>query len=180
MAIKNRELSTNLITQVIDLSEAIGREPTAQEAADFIAAAKERIIERTQSGVNVNGGKFKQYTPEYANFKGVGRGDVDLTFFGDMLDALDGFIDDEKVVITIAGEQAAKAYGHITGFEGHPTIPNGKYKRDFFGLNGKEIDDIANSVKSFDRISDLRQNNEIDTILQRIGLSFGEGEDNGP
>ena len=180
MAIKNRKLSTTEVFQEIDLGQVFDRAPTPQEFEDFINAAKERIIERTQSGVNVNGSKFKQYTPEYASFKGVGRGDVDLTFFGDMLDALDGFVEGEKVVITIAGEQAAKAYGHITGFEGHPTIPNGKYKRDFFGLNGKEIDDIANSVKSFDRISDLRQNNEIDTILQRIGLSFGEGEDNGP
>ena len=180
MAVNNRDVSQDQVSQEINLADYLDRTPTEQEAQDFIDLAKERIIERTQGGKNVDGRKFIQYSKEYAQEKGVGRGQVDLTLFGDMLESINGEQDRERVVIKIEGKEATKAFAHITGYEGHPTIPNGKYKRDFFGLTDKEAKSIAERVKQFDRLSELRQTIDIASIIERIGIQLGEDNNNGP
>ena len=169
------------ISQTINLDEILGREPTRLERERFIQEAVERMIERTQSGVDRNGREFKPYTKEYAEEKGVSRSDVDLTLLGDMLLSIQGESDGSAVQLKIEGEEAPKAYGHITGFKGHPTIPNGKYKRDFFGLTIDEATAIANAVR--DESADQAESQlsvqtpsfNITSILRNIGFEIGEG-----
>lgn len=169
------------ISQDIDLADLLGRSPSSLERQRFLQEATERIIERTQSGKDRNGKDFRQYTKEYAEEKGVSRGDVDLTLFGDMLLSIDGESDGSRVRLKIEGEEAAKAYGHITGFQGHPTIPNGKYKRDFFGLTREEAETIAESIRdesadtAREQLSITAPSVNITEILRNIGLEIGEG-----
>jgi hypothetical protein len=160
-------LSQSEIYQEINLGDLLGRTPTRDEAQAFAQEAIERIIERSQSGTDVNGKQFKEYTKEYAEEKGVSRGDVDMTLFGDMLLSIDSRISGDRVRIEIPSSESAKAYGHITGFKGHPTIPQGKYKRDFFGLSRNEAEQIAESVKDQSFTPDELN---ISDILSRIGL----------
>ena len=162
-----RKLSQSEIYQEINLGDLLGRTPTRDEAQAFAQEAIERIIERSQSGTDVNGKQFKEYTKEYAEEKGVSRGDVDMTLFGDMLLSIDSRISGDRVRIEIPSSESAKAYGHITGFKGHPTIPQGKYKRDFFGLSRNEAEQIAESVKDQSFTPDELN---ISDILSRIGL----------
>ena len=162
-----RKLSQSEIYQEIDLGDLLGRTPTRDEAQAFAQEAIERIIERSQSGVDVNGRQFKEYTKEYAEEKGVSRGDVDMTLFGDMLLSIDSRISGDRVRIEIPSGEAPKAYGHISGFKGHPTIPQGKYKRDFFGLTKDEAEQIAESVRDESFQEDTFN---ISDILSRIGL----------
>jgi hypothetical protein len=160
-------LSQSEIYQEINLGDLLGRTPTRDEAQAFAQEAIERIIERSQSGTDVNGKQFKEYTKEYAEEKGVSRGDVDMTLFGDMLLSIDSRISGDRIRIEIPSSESAKAYGHITGFKGHPTIPQGKYKRDFFGLSRNEAEQIAESVKDQSFTPDELN---ISDILSRIGL----------
>jgi len=162
-----RKLSQSEIYQEINLGDLLGRTPTRDEAQAFAQEAIERIIERSQSGTDVNGKQFKEYTKEYAEEKGVSRGDVDMTLFGDMLLSIDSRISGDRIRIEIPSSESAKAYGHITGFKGHPTIPQGKYKRDFFGLSRNEAEQIAESVKDQSFTPDELN---ISDILSRIGL----------
>ena len=172
--------SQSEISQEIDLAEIFGRSPTTLERDRFLQEAVERIIERTQSGKDVKGKDFKSYTKDYAELKGVSRGDVDLTLFGDMLLAIDGESDGDRVRLRIDGEEAAKAYGHVTGFKGHPTIPSGKYKRDFFGLTNEEAETIAESVRderadvAREQLSAASPSLNITEILRNIGLEIGD------
>lgn len=176
---KKPKFSLTEVSQEINLSELLGREPTPTEKEAFISEAIDLMIERTQSGVDLNGKKFKPYTKEYAEFKGVSRGDVDLTLFGSMLSSLDGAADNDSVTLFINDEtETAKAFGHISGFEGHPTIPNGKYKRKFFGINENEAELIAAKieeapVRELARIVEERNNFDITSIIQGIGLRLG-------
>jgi hypothetical protein len=162
-----RKLSQSEIYQEINLGDLLGRTPTRDEAQAFAQEAIERIIERSQSGTDVNGKQFKQYTKEYAEEKGVSRGDVDMTLLGDMLLSIDSRISGDRIRIEIPSSESAKAYGHITGFKGHPTIPQGKYKRDFFGLSRNEAEQIAESVKDQSFAPDELN---ISDILSKIGL----------
>lgn len=169
MALTSRvKLSQSEVSQTFDLSEVYGREPTTQEISNFIDLAKERIIERSQSGVDVNGNEFKRYTEDYADQKGVPRGDVDMTLFGDMLLSIDGEPTGNGVKIMIDGDEAPKAYGHMTGFKGHPTIPNGKYTRKFFGLTRDEAEAIANAVQ--ESRASFFEDLDIGAIVRAIGL----------
>jgi phage gpG-like protein len=161
------KLSKSEVSQSFNLDEIYGREPTSQEAQNFIELAKERIIERSQSGVDLNNEKFKRYSEDYADFKGVSRSDVDMTLFGDMLLSVNGDATRNGVRISISGDEASKAFGHMTGFRGHPTIKNGP-KREFFGLTNDEAELIAEAVQEqttsfFDQI-------DIASIVRNIGL----------
>lgn len=140
-----RKISEEEVSQTIDLSELLGREPSLEEKIEFADAFRNEVIDRTQSGKNINNRNFKGYTEDYADFKGSNQ--VDLTLFGDMLNAIDTDISGNNVSIKITDtEQATKAFAHITGYKGHPTIPNGKYKRDFFGLNRKDAERLAKQI----------------------------------
>jgi len=178
MAVSKPKLSETEVFQKIDLSELLDRDPTPGEAASFIEQATEFMIFRSQSGSDVNGKSFKQYSENYADFKGVSRSDVDMTLFGDMLSSIDGFQENENVVLSIGGEQAVKAYAHMTGFKGHPTIKNGP-KREFFGLTEKDAKEIADAIKE-----DIEEPSEdasgfappsftVDEILSLIGVEIG-------
>ncbi len=145
----NISLSQDEVRQDIEVSDWLGVEELpadlalaiGQEMADYIKS-------RAQDGKGIGGTNLKSpYSERYAeslDFKAAGKskGDVNMTLSGSMLDAID--VDSDGQTITIAindSAEAPKAYGHMTGFEGHPTIPNGaKYRRQFFGLNKKEFD----------------------------------------
>lgn len=161
-----REVSQQKILQEIDLRDFYDRAPTQDEKQAFAQEAIERIIERTQAGEDINGRSFRGYTKEYAELKGVGRNEVDLTLFGDMLLSIQPRFEGDKVIIEIPREETDKSYGHLSGFKGHPTIKNGP-KRDFFGLNRDEAESIAESVKSE---SFVREELDVSAILRAIGL----------
>lgn len=118
----------------LNLRELLGRTTDDEVVRDAIAQRAIDIIEeRTQSGRNIQGKKFKQYSKEYAEEKGVSRGAVDLTLSGDMLGLID-VVEESRDKIQFGWDdevENAKAYNHIKG----DTLP----KRDFFDLNKKEL-----------------------------------------
>lgn len=177
-----RGLSKEELKQTIDLADLLGREPSRMEVIEFADAFKNEVIDRTQSGKNLNNRNFKQYSKDYAEFKGVSRNDVDLTLFGDMLESLKTEVNGSRVTLKIDDSaQAAKAFGHVSGYEGHPTIKDGP-KRDFFGLNRKDAERLANQISRVTRdttlidilgttpLPDQDQGVNISQILSTIGL----------
>lgn len=132
----------------VSLDDLFGTQvPNNREFREAVGQAiVDKIVERTQSGNKLTGGKFKAYSNEYkksATFEAFGKdpGTVDLTLTGDMLGTLDikaqsrgtlriGWRDDT---------QNAKAFNHHTG----DTLP----ARPFFGLTDSEISDIRQEFK---------------------------------
>jgi len=144
MALEGKlNLSQDEVSQEIDLEEIFGRDVPNDVAQEFAREAIERIIERSQSGEDNAGKSFKSYTKKYADIKG--SDEVDMTLFGDMLGTLDFEVSGNKIKVKIADDQAPKAYGHMTGYKGHPTIINGP-KRKFFGISTNEAETIAESL----------------------------------
>ena len=143
---KTRKITYELdkTTQEVDLKKLLGRTPTASEKEKFVAEAIERIIERSQSGQDILGNRFKSYSKDYAEQKGVSRNSVDMTLDGDMLLAIRRLRDaDSKLRFGITGGvDAKKSFNHNTG----DTLP----KRRFFGLTVAEQKEIASSIKAQD------------------------------
>lgn len=157
--------SLNGISQEIDLSEVLGRNPSEVEARQFIDDAINLIIERTQSGEDINGKAFKPYSPEYADKKGVSRNSVDLTLLGDMLAGINGEADGATVKLFIDDDQVPKAYNHLVG----DTLP----KRTFFGLTKPEIETIAGGL-GIARVAETREDFDIASLLRNIGFAVDE------
>lgn len=125
------------------------------EVADLIV---ERIVDRTQQGLDVNGrpwrGKAGEYSKAYRDsldFKIAGKspGKVDLQLSGDMLAAL-SILDKTQRSVTIGFEpgsdENAKADGNIRGTYGKSKPIPGK-ARDFLGISNRDLDKIINMVK---------------------------------
>jgi hypothetical protein len=157
--------SLDEISQVIDLSEILGRQPSEVELKQFSDDAIELIIERTQSGEDINGRRFKEYSKEYAELKGTSRSSVDLTLMGDMLLGIQAEQDRGRIRLFMEPDQVPKAYNHNVG----DTLP----KRTFFGLTDSEIETLAGSL-GVANIAETREDFDIASLLQNIGFAIDE------
>lgn len=111
----------------------------------------DKIITRTQQGLDINGRPFVSYKDSYRDsdvFKSMGKtGHVNLTLFSEMLNSIEYDTQGDNVVIYINDStEAAKAYNHNTG----DTLP----RREFFGVTQSELDTIK---KQYKQISDSPQ-----------------------
>ena len=128
----------NLIGVKVGKDKALLRE-IAQEVIDY-------MIDRTQVDRKELGGQKPLKSPysksysESKDFKAAGksRTKVDLTLSGDMLGSIDLVEESNSgFKIAIAADQTPKAFGHISGFEGHPVLRGPK--RPFFGVTKDEL-----------------------------------------
>jgi hypothetical protein len=152
MAIKkkakgNLNVSLSELSQEINLKDYIGRKPTAKEKQLFAELAVDTIINRTLDTNDINGKKFKKYSKEYAELKGVTRSSVDLFLEGDMLENIGRRSSKEKagsVFIQMKkGLQTKKAFNHMTTKSDMNPLP----QREFFGLTDMEAKKIAKEIK---------------------------------
>jgi hypothetical protein len=120
------------------------------ELADLII---ERIVDRTQSGIDRFGRDFPGYSKEYIkslDFSNAGKraGRVDLQLSGDMLAAIE-LLNHKRGVLKIGfqrgTEENAKAEGNILGTYGRPEPIRGK-KRDFLGITKSELKSILSLI----------------------------------
>lgn len=162
--VKGLTITRGELSQTIDLVEATGVDVT--QSPELMRKIEQDIIDyivdRTHAGKGIGGKDWSAsaYSQSYKDslaFKAGGKGDtVDLDLTGDMLGSLDVLKESGgQIKIGIADEsQLDKAYGHQTGFKGHPTIPQGKYKREFLGITQGELKDILAEYKA--EINDLK------------------------
>jgi hypothetical protein len=141
------KLSKSKITQTIDLNDVIGSDISSDEV--LVNRIGQAIIDymenRVSDGRGLDNVKLKSpYSDSYAdslNFKAAGKtkNNVNMKLSGDMLGSIDLLkVDGSKLTIGIEDpDQAIKAYGHQTGFEGHPFLKGPK--RPFFGVSTEEL-----------------------------------------
>lgn len=163
----NTTISLDELSQEIDLTRYVDGELTDEAKETFALAAIERINQRTLDGNNIHGRKFKKYSKDYAAKKGVSRDSVDMFLEGDMLNSLDYELTDNGVKIKIGESETPKAFNHQTG----DTLP----KRQFFGLIGQEVRDIASELDSI--VQDQEETDggftlaDLTAAIQQLGLS---------
>lgn len=147
-------MSAKTVRYDIDLEDLFGEFPDDESLRQKIGQrAIDMIRERTQEGTDKNGQAFKAYSESYINslgFKAAGKSasEVNMTMFGDMLGTLD-IVEQDSSRISLGWDdetQNAKAYGHISGYEGHPTIKAGP-KRDFFGLTKAQVKSLTDEFR---------------------------------
>lgn len=135
----------------------------------------EHIQARTLAGFDKNNDKFVKYKKKYADEKGVGVNDVDLTLSGEMLDNLE-VIKTTPDSITIGyknpdDELAGKVEGNRRGTYGQPS-PVTK-PRDFMGIERDELEILIDSYEDFDQeeLSDA----EVEEIARNLAEDLLDG-----
>jgi signal peptidase I len=189
MAEAGIRLTKTRISQKLDMNDLVGKDISG----DLVLIRKiaqgviDYMVTRAGEGRGIDRVKLRTpYSERYAQslpFKAAGKSKnkVNMRLSGDMLRALDILEEDgPTVVIGIDDEvEAIKAYGHQTGFEGHPTIPQDVYRRPFFGVTKNEFqkfvlpkfkDDIDASAGSRTMSSLEEQNKAIEFIQERRTL----------
>jgi hypothetical protein len=121
------------------------------------------IIDRTKSGKDVNGNQFKEYSEAYKDsilFKQMGKtSKVNLTFYGDMLGAINYKLQGDSVVIYFEDElESAKAHGHQNGSNNLPV-------RKFFGLSNDEVSKLS---KQYEQVTDTLKLTEFVDIFEGL------------
>jgi hypothetical protein len=149
MAIKGLKVTKTELSQDIDFDALAGApislDPVLQRE---IAQATIDYIKTRVEDENLGIGRKKLKSPyqksyeESLDFKAAGKSasNVNMMLSGDMMGSIDVLEEGETVKIGIDNPAVTdRAYGHQSGFEGHPNPKMSKYKREFFGVSDEEI-----------------------------------------
>lgn len=179
------KLSEDEVSQTIDLKEVFGVSLSGNDALKQVIgqALIDRIIERTEAGKSVNGGKLKApYSKTYAesdDFKAFNKkkDEVNMKLTGNMLGTLD-IIDTAGSKVKIGWNDStenAKAYNHNVG----DTVP----KRAFFGITKQDLASVKSEFASRVNEESGRLQSELDqvrsAIIRRLNPNSLDIEDEG-
>ena len=184
------EKSQEEISQTINLNELIGSDISSDEK--LVTKIGQSIIDymekRVDDGLGYGRQKLKSpYSKEYASSldlkaAGKSKSEVNMKLSGDMMASIDILeVNGAKIKIGIDdGSQAPKAYGHQTGFKGHPTLESSKNKREFFGVTKEEIkkyilDEFKDDIKAKRSTSTEETNKVINAVrgIRTLADFFG-------
>ena len=154
MAIAKPNLSQSDVNVEIDLEKLLGSSAKNEAVREvFFQAAFDRMLERLDNGLDVNGKALPKYSKAYKGsleYAAFGKdGTVNMQLTTEMVNSLKIKSDDiNKFKIGFDGEfNNTKAFAHMTGYKNHPIL-DGKVKpRNFFGWTDKELKSIANEIK---------------------------------
>lgn len=137
------------VKQTVDLEELLGVD--LSDSPFLVQSIGQEIVdymrERTSKSVDRNGKAFAAYSKAYKqseDYEAAGKSSkVNMKLRGYMLNSLDfeangsviefGFDDEEEEL---------KAYGHMTGMEGHKYLDGKTPVREFFGMNDDDLVDL--------------------------------------
>lgn len=154
MALTKTKLNKDALTVSIDLEKLLGgvaKNTAVRET--FFQLALDSLMARLDSGKNINGASLGKYSKSYINslaFHVFGKSKtVNMQLTGDMVNDIEIKKQSDKMLEIGFGseENSQKAYGHMTGFKGHPTLEGKVAKREWFGWSDKELEAIAKDMR---------------------------------
>jgi len=137
------------------------REELMNEVGEYIFS---EILDYVGQGISpITGKPFKSLSEKYADEEKFGDRKANLDLSGSMLRALEMEVEADKIRIGIFDddEEAAKAYGHNTGFEGHPFLDGKAPKRQFIPTSGQYFaSEIMDGILELidDYVSEVQRN----------------------
>ena len=155
MVLSRKTLSKNEVSQTFNLVEIFGKPIPEDLVISFGQSIIDHIIDRSSEGFDVNNNQMQSYSGSYADSlpfiaRGKSKNEVNMRLRSNMMydmDILEATPTSLKIGFKSTLENN-KAYGHMTGMEGHPVLDGVTPKREFFGLNDSDIEGIASPIAS--------------------------------
>lgn len=138
--------------EMANVDKPTSRRDRAEALKEIAEYVKTEMLQHYGEATSpASGGRWKaSLSPAYEKIKEdiSGSNEANMELYGDMLDALEVRIDGNRIKVGwFSGEQAAKAYGHQTGYEGHPTIKRGPVRQLVPEEGGKFKSPIVRGMK---------------------------------
>lgn len=175
MPIAKSNLDKSDVNVEIDLEKLLGGAAKNQAVQEvFFQAAFDRLIDRLDKGLGVNGKSLGKYSKSYKDsleFAAFGKGsDVNMQLTSEMVNSLKIKSDDvNKFKIGFEGEfNNNKAFAHMTGYAGHPTLDGKVSPRVFFGWTDSELKAIAKELKPQNEATQRVSDTAIVNLLNRL------------
>lgn len=153
LALQKPTLKKEEVSTEINLKSLLGESSKNESIRQvFFEAAFDKMLARLDQGRGVDG-KLHAYSKSYKDslaFAAFGKSNtVNMQLTGDMVQSVTVLDSSEtKLKIGIDDvDQAAKAYGHMTGMKGHPTLDGKVDARNWFGWKDSELIKIADAIK---------------------------------
>jgi len=159
----------------INVPSSLNATQRRELAIDIILYIQERSIE----GRDKNEDKMPKYNEEYAELKGVGVNDVDLTDSGDLLSSIT-LLESTTGSITIGFPKGddllnGKAEGNIKGTYGQSSPIPGK-KRDFLGIDSTVLEAMIADADDREEVTDEDIQRAAREAAEDIFIEFDDGE----
>lgn len=172
MSLKGLVIENKKVYQEIDLEEVLGVDLTGYDSLKN--AIGQRIVDymrdRTAKSLDNKNKQFKSYKSSYKKsdvFEAYGKtSKVDMELTGSMLSSM-GFKKDGNVLRFGFDDQEdeEKAYGHMTGMEGHKFLEGKTKIRQFFGISEEDLrNEILPDFESDLRIINAQTPSEIEAL----------------
>jgi len=153
LALQKPTLKKDEVSTEIDLKSLLGAASKNESIRQvFFEAAFDKLLARLDQGRGVDG-RLHAYSKSYKDslaFAAFGKSNtVNMQLTGDMVQSIT-VLDSSETKLKIGiddTEQAAKAYGHMTGMKGHPTLAGKVDARNWFGWKDSELIKIADAIK---------------------------------
>lgn len=176
----------SLANAPISLDPVLQRE-IAQATIDYI---KNRVEDENLGlGRKALKSPYQKSYQESLDFQAAGKSasNVNMMLSGDMMGSIDVIDEGETVKIGIDNPAVMpRAYGHQSGFKGHPNKKMAEYKREFFGVTDDEVkkfvladfEDDINALR--EGLRPTQADNELaqvqNNIFRNLGDLFDESE----
>jgi hypothetical protein len=148
MAIAKDQIFKEIRPKIPNWLNEEDREELMEEIGDYVVTA---MLDKMGDGESpVDGvGKFKNLSKDYAANEKGGDDTPNLSLMGDMWGALTYEVEFDRVKVGIFDpDEAVKAYGHNTGFKGHPWLEGKAPQRKFIpDKNESFIQEIQDGIK---------------------------------
>lgn len=176
MAIQTKKLSQSQVSIDINIEKLLGGSAKNQAVREvFFQAAFDKMLARLDNGIGADGKPLAKYSKKYKDsleYHVYGKdGTVNMQLTSGMVNSLDIIkTDDKKMTVGFVGDdENAKAYAHMTGFKGHPTLEGKVKARNFFGWTDTELIAIASELRPSNQGDESKINDsKILSLLDRL------------
>jgi hypothetical protein len=174
MALQKSNLKKDDVSIEIDTESLLGS--SAKDASvkeTFFQLAFDKMLERLDNGIGADGKKLGKYSTAYMNsleFAAFGKDKtVNMQLTGGMVNSLQILKStNTKMKVGFEGEESVKAYAHMTGYQGHPTLDGKVAPRKFFGWTDSELKAIAREFRTETKSNDLVKDEVILRLIDRL------------
>lgn len=175
MALSKLNKDKDNLTIDINIEKLLGSASNNEVIREtFFQLAYDKLVDRLDKGLSVDNKPLKGYSASYKGslaYDVFGKdGTVDMQLTGDMISSID-IKKQNSTTLTVgfgSKEESNKAYGHMTGMEGHPTLEGKVRPRNFFGWSDKELNDIARELRPAISKANLVSDAKLLTLIDRL------------
>lgn len=184
MSIRGLVVAGGRVYQELDLSDVFGVSFDGQEALKL--AIGQEIVDymrkRTEGGKDYNGRSLAKYSKSYKEseeFEAFNKSsNVNMSLRGDMMASIDFETSGSNFTFLFDdAEEETKAFGHMSGMEGHKVLDGKAPKRLFFGISDEELETkIFPKFRSeIEAMKASPESAAFMTLEEALGLTAGSG-----